>query len=28
MDAKVQLIHEKTGSMFAELKMICTFAPL
>ena len=28
MDAKIQLIREKTGSMFAELKMICTFAPL
>jgi hypothetical protein len=28
MDAKIQLIREKTGSMFAELKMICTFASL
>jgi len=28
MDAKVQLFREKIRSMFAELKMICTFAPL
>jgi hypothetical protein len=28
MDAKVLLIHEKRERKFAELKMICTFAPL
>jgi hypothetical protein len=28
MGTKVQLFREKTGKMFADLKMICTFAPL
>jgi len=28
MGTKVQLFREKIGKMFADLKMICTFAPL
>jgi len=28
MGTKVQLFREKTGKMFADLKMICTFALL
>jgi len=28
MGTKVQLFREKTGKMFADLKMICTFARL